>query len=180
MGVLLHHVLDIELEARSGNTPLLRYVDNLTFLCNDVSEGTRVLAMARELVGQAGFHLKGEDGEPQDLRDPSYDRIVLGLIPRWQDGHLTLSIPDLAYDHLAEWLRIANQAERPSDNAARRCFGWLQMLGPALTRSAEREVVGRVTDMARQAGFRKLIHQDLLMAAESARKSWHRVLGDVR
>jgi RNA-directed DNA polymerase len=180
MDLMLHHVLDSELEARSRNTPLLRYVDNLTFLCNDVREGVRTLAIARELVEHVGFQLKGADGEPQDLRDPSYDRTVLGLIPSWQDGRLTFSIPETAFGHLAEGLRFANEALKPSDNALRRCRGWLQMLGPALTRSAEREVVGRITDMARQAGFRSVIHQDLLMVTESARNSWHRVLGDVR
>ena len=176
MDVLLHHILDILLEARSRNTSQLRYVDNLTFLCHDVSEGTRVLAMARELVGQSGFQLKGEDGQPQDLGDPSYKRVVLGLIPRWRNGQLTFSIPDSAYEHLIEGLRVANEAHRPPDNALRRCRGWLQQLGPALTRSVEREVVGHVTDMARHAGFRNVIPRDLLRVAESARESWHRVL----
>lgn len=180
MDVLLHHVLDILLEARSRNTSQFRYVDNLTYLCNDVSEGTRILAMTRELVEQAGFHLKGEEGEPQDLRDPSYDRTVLGLIPRWQCGQLTFSIPEPTFDHLTEGLRFSNKAVKPSDNAAQRCRGWLQMQGPALTRTAAPEVVDRVTDIARQAGFRNVIYKDLIQVAESARKSWHRVLGDAR
>jgi RNA-directed DNA polymerase len=180
MEVLLHHVLDVMLEAHSRNTPILRYVDNLTFLCRDVSEGIRVLGIAREVAGEAGFQLKGEDGEPQDLRDPHYDRVVLGLIPRWQNGLLTFAIPDSAFENLRQGLRIAHEAERPADNAKKRCFGWLQMLGPALTRSVEREVVDQVLDIARQAGFRNVIDQDLLCVTSAARRSWHRVLQDVR
>ena len=144
------------------------------------SEGIRVLALASELVEQSGFHLKGEDGEPQDLRDPSFNRKVLGLIPRWQNGRLAFSIPVASYDDLEQGLRMANAARRPSDSAIRRCRGWLQSLGPALTKSVEREVVGRVIDMARHAGFREVIPQDLLLITESARDSWHRVLGDAR
>ena len=180
MDLLLHHLLDAELDARSRTTPLFRYVDNLTFLCSDVSEGIRVLALASELVEQSGFHLKGEDGEPQDLRDPSFNRKVLGLIPRWQNGRLAFSIPVASYDDLEQGLRMANAARRPSDSAIRRCRGWLQSLGPALTKSVERDVVGRVIDMARHAGFREVIPQDLLLITESARDSWHRVLGDAR
>lgn len=178
MDVLLHHVLDLQLEARSGSPLQLRYVDNLTYLCGSVSEAASVLSIAKELVEQTGFQLKGEDGEPLDLRDPGHGRKVLGLIPRWQGGHLAISIPDSAYDQLAEGFRLANEATRPSNNAYWRCRGWLQMLGPALTRTVAPTIVGRVTDMARQAGFRNVIHRDLMRIAEAARQSWHRVLRD--
>lgn len=178
--VLLHHILDIVLEARSRNTPQFRYVDNLTYLCRDVREAANVLSIARELVGRSGFQLKGADGEPQDLRDPSYSRVVLGLTPRWQDGRLSLSIPEKAFDNLAEGLRYANEADRPSDNAPRRCRGWLQSLGPALTNAATPEVVNRVVDMARLEGFRNVTRRDLFTVAQRARGSWHRVLEGVR
>lgn len=97
-----------------------------------------------------------------------------------QDGHLTFTIPDSAFTQLEEGLHIANEAESPSDNAKRRCFGWLQMLGPALTRTAERRVVDQVANMARQAGFRIVTHRDLLTVTASARQSRYRVLGDAR
>lgn len=177
--VLLHHILDTELEARSRNTPLFRYVDNLTFLCSDVREGTSTLEIARESVERIGYQLKGTDGEPQDLRDPSYDHVLLGLIPRWQDGRLTFSIPETAYSHLAEGLRYANDADNPPENALLRCKGWIGVQGPAFTQAAEREVVGRVTEMALQAGFRSIIFRDLLEVAREARRRWHQASGGV-
>ncbi|HRA87312.1 MAG TPA: reverse transcriptase domain-containing protein, partial [Planctomycetaceae bacterium] len=167
--VLLYHILDIVLGARSRNTPQFRYVDNLTYLCRDVHEAANVLSIARELVERSGFRLKGTDGEPQDLRDPGYDRIVLGLIPRWQNGRLSFSIPQKAFDILAEGLRYANEAERPSDNALRRCQGWLHSLGPALTNAVTAEVVNRVVDMARLEGFRNVTRRDMFKKAERAR-----------
>lgn len=178
--VLLYHILDIVLEARSRNTPQFRYVDNLTYLCRDVREAANVLSIARELVERSGFQLKGTDGEPQDLRDPSYSRVVLGLIPRWQNGRLSFSIPQKAFDNLAEGLRYANEAERPSDNALRRCQGWLHSLGPALTNAVTPEVVNRVVDMARLEGFRNVTRRDMFTKAERARGAWHRVLEGAR
>jgi hypothetical protein len=176
MDVLLHHVLDSVLEAQSGNTLLLRYVDNLTFLCGSVSEGTKVLEMARHVGEVNHLPLKAEDGEPQDIRDRDYDTVVLGFIPQWIDGRLALFTPESAFENLKQGLCIANEAERPEDNAKRRCNGWLQMQGPALTRSVERGVVDRVVDMARQAGFRNVTHRELLEVADSARRTWHHVL----
>lgn len=176
MDVLLHHVLDAELDARLGNTPQFRYVDNLTYLCRDVNEGTRILAEAGQLLAHAGFHLKSEDGEPKDLRDAGLNRKVLGLIPRWSDGQLTFSIPEKAYDDLEQGLRAANEASRPYHSAALRCRGWLQAFGPALRKAVEQEVVDRVIDMALHAGFRNITTRDLLWVTQASRDSWHQVL----
>lgn len=178
MDVLLHHILDAVLEARTRNTPLLRYVDNLTFLCKDVCEAGRTLTIARELVENIGFQLKGADGEPQDLRDPEFNHTVLGLIPRWQNGRLCFSIPEPTFDHLAEGLLYDNEAVKPAENALRRCHGWLQMMGPALTSTQEREIVSRVTDIALRAGYRNIVFWDLLETSRKARGIWHRILRD--
>ncbi|MCA9031473.1 MAG: hypothetical protein KDA66_11730, partial [Planctomycetaceae bacterium] len=93
MDLLLHHVLDLVMADRAGNTPSFRYVDNLAYLCSDVSESVRVLSLVDEVLETASLQLKRADGQPQDLRDPEYNKVFLGLIPRWQSGLLTLSIP---------------------------------------------------------------------------------------
>lgn len=178
--VLLYHRLDNELETLSRNTPQYRYVDNLTYLCRDVREAASVLAIARELVERIGFRLKGTDGDPQDLRDPSYNRVILGLIPTWQNGRLSFSIPQKAFDHLEEGFRFANSAARPLDNALGRCRGWLNSLGPALTNAVTPEVVNRVVDMARLEGFRNVTRKDMFLTAEKARRAWCRVLEGAR
>lgn len=180
MDLLLHHALDLPMTDRTGNTPSFRYVDNLAFLCSDVSEGVRVLSLANEVLAEANFQLKGEDGQPQDLRDPEYNNVFLGLIPRWQNGRLTFSIPESAFETLTIGLQVTNESPLPAENALRRCTGWLQAQGPALIRNVEREVVDRVVDMARHAGFRNVTHQGMLDVAADARSSWHRELEEAR
>ncbi len=180
MDLLLHHVLDLVMKDREGNTPSFRYVDNLAYLCSDVSEGVRFLSMTIEVLEEAGFQLKGEDGEPQDLRDPEYNKVLLGLIPRWQNGLLAFYTPESSFETLTMGLQLANEAPFPAENALRRCTGWLQAQGPALMRNVEQEVVDRVVDMARHAGFRNVIRKDMLNVAALARRSWHRELEKAR
>ena len=180
MEVLLHHALDLIMEDRSRDTPQFRYVDNIAYLCSSVSEGNRALAIAEEILQNTGFQLKGEEGEPQDLRDPEYNRTFLGLIPRWQNGRLTFAIPQSAFKALSIGLDFANEAPKPSDNALRRCIGWLTAIRPALTKKVEQEVVKRVVDMAKDAGFRNVTHRRMLIVTASARKSWRRDLEKFR
>jgi hypothetical protein len=106
--------------------------------------------------------------------------VFLGLIPRWQNGLLTFYIPEPAFETLTIGLQVANEAPFPAENALRRCTGWLQAQGPALMRNVEREVVDRVVDMARHAGFRNVTHKSMLEVAAFARSSWHRELEEAR
>ncbi|MEO2034273.1 MAG: reverse transcriptase domain-containing protein, partial [Planctomycetaceae bacterium] len=70
MELLLHSCPDAEMEFRhQGKTQLLWYVDNLTFVTGSVREGEEALRLANETLDETGFTLKGEDGEPQDIRD---------------------------------------------------------------------------------------------------------------
>ena len=176
MEVLLHHVLNAEQNARLRNTSPLRYVDNLTYLVSDVSEGWRILEEARTLLARVGFQLKGEDGEPRDLRDSGFDRKVLGLVPRWAHGQLGFSIPESAFDDLATGLRLAYETRRPADNALRCCRSWIGQVAPALTNAVRPQVASRVVGMAREAGFRSITPGDVLRAAESAVRAWHVIL----
>ncbi|MEZ6126639.1 MAG: hypothetical protein R3C49_26250 [Planctomycetaceae bacterium] len=124
--------------------------------------------MVSEVLEPAGLRLKGDDGEPQDLRDPEYNRVFLGLIPRWKNGLLTFSIPELAFETLTIGLQVANETPNPAENAFQRCVGWLQQLRPALMRSVERQVVDRVVSIARHSGFRNVNHRDMLKTTASA------------
>ena len=180
MELVLHHILDSEIDAHLGNTTPFRYVDNLTYLCSDVCEATRILDLAEYYVVQAGFQLKKEDGEPQDLRDQGSTRKVLGLIPRWSNGQLAFSIPETAYENLMQYLRLANEATHPSAYAEMCCQGWLRSLAPALTTSVELQVVDRITELARHEGFRNITCGKLLVVTRSAREQWHRLRSQSR
>ena len=93
MEALLHD-FDTGLEARCQGTSLLfRYVDNLTWLVRNTSQGRTILRLAEELLNEWGFELKGEGG-CIDLRDSQHTTKLLGLIPRWENGQLKLYIPN--------------------------------------------------------------------------------------
>ena len=181
MELLLHHCLDSELDARGiGNTLLLRYVDNLTFLCSSVSEGKEVLKIANEILARNSLCLKGEDGEPQDIRDPNYDRVVLGLIPRWQDGRLAPAIPESAFEHIQEGFKNANEHPRATKAARWVATGWIGAVGPALTTSVAPGVVDRVMDMAMHCGFREVSRRKLMETASDARQRWLKLREEIR
>jgi RNA-directed DNA polymerase len=80
----LHTRLDARLEAEQRGLPLLwRYVDNLTYVCSSEREGHQALQATGDILAELNMQLKGQDGPPWDIRDRDYDRVDLGLIPRW-------------------------------------------------------------------------------------------------
>jgi|GEM_PF-2934107 Reverse transcriptase (RNA-dependent DNA polymerase). len=176
MEVLLHHHLDREWDCRSSPTQLFRYVDNLTFLSDSVSECQGAVNAAGNSLGRIGMHLKGQDGQPQDLRS-NHSMQVLGLIPRYRRGTLDFDIPESAFDEFRTGLQAVNEAPHPSMKAVGRCIGWIQSAGPALTTSeARHRVVRRILDLACQEGFRSISRSRLLNEATRSFYRWREVV----
>ncbi|MEW4529425.1 reverse transcriptase domain-containing protein [Maioricimonas sp. JC845] len=174
MELLLHTHLDAPLkrDATRGTPLLLRYVDNLNIVCSSEREGHDILQTCRNRLAPLGFDLKGQDGPPQDIRDPKHSRTVLGLIPRWQNGQLTFLVPESAFDHLQEGLSSALVSSHPDQTAREVSSGWIQALGPALTNAARNEIIDRVIQMARKCGFTELLPKKLLEDGRQARQRW--------
>ena len=172
MELLLHNHLDTRLEAECQGSPLLRYVDNLTFICDSEYEGNHVLQVADEILASLGFRLKCEERPPMDIRDGDYNRKVLGLIPRWRDGQLMFSIPESTFDDLQIRLLKALEAPRPAQSAWKAAKGSVESLGPALVKRVTPTVVDQVISTARDCGFTELQRKELLEIAHKARKRW--------
>lgn len=173
MELLLHDHLDTRLEAEFRGFPLLlRYVDNLTFICSSENEGNRVLQVAEETLADLGFSLKCEERPPMDIRDSSFNRKVLGLIPRWQNGQLMFSIPESTFDDLRVSLSNALQSPAPVETARKAARGRIESLGPALVKRVVPSVVDRVISTARDCGFTELQRKVLIETAYKARKRW--------
>lgn len=169
MDALLHHHLDQVMRTRgSGFGTLYRYVDNLTFLCRGACEGRRLIELAQEQLTPLGFKLKGQSEEWGDIRDPNFQTTLLGLIPRWQNGHLTFSIPESAFNNLESLLRTCTDFSQPSYRAERCCIGWIQAYGLALNERVARMVSHRVSQMAVRYGFRSLARTVLLRESNRA------------
>ncbi len=179
MELLLQTYLDTRLEAEFRGFPLLlRYVDNLTFICSSVHEGNRVLQAAEETLANLGFRLKCAERPPRDIRDSSFDRKVLGLIPRWQNGQLMFSIPESIYDDLQESFSIALEGPKPIRSAWKVAKGRIESLGPALVKRVMPTVVDRVISTARTCGFTELQRKDLSETARRARNRWLTLCAD--
>ncbi|MDA1013839.1 MAG: reverse transcriptase domain-containing protein [Planctomycetota bacterium] len=170
---LLHHRLDARLEATHQGLPLLlRYVDNLNFLCRSESEGHQVLQVAEEHLDELDFTLKHEDLPPMDIRDNGFNQPILGFIPGWSNGQLTFSIPETAYGDLREAVQLALMAPMSSRTAHQTVNGWLESHGPALTRTEVPEVVERVKEVTKRCGFTELRTRPMEDVARKARRRW--------
>ena len=173
MELLLHHCLDTRLETVYQGFPLLlRYVDNLTFICRSVHEGCEILQVSRDILAEQGLRLKGEDGPPIDLWDSQHNKVLLGVIPRWQDGMLKFSIPESAYEELRSGFFEARSYSRPIEVTNSIATGWIESVGPTLANKVLPEVVDRVLDIARSCGYRNLNRKELYKTADRARKRW--------
>lgn len=171
--LLLHHCLDVPMtEAHSGLPLLLRYVDNLTFLCRSEREGQEAQQWTRNCLSSYGYELKGEDDAPRDLRDPDFNQVVLGMIPFWQHNQLKFRIPDESYADLETGLLNANLCPRPVTTARRVCQGWLEAVGMALTNAVTPTVIDRILEIGRQAGYREIDQRSLRETAKRSRRRW--------
>ena len=182
MELLLYYCFDLAIAARLGqrNTSHLRYADNFAFLCGSVSEGVDILSSADEVLGSAGFVRKYPEEPPTDLRIPDRNRTFLGFVLGWEGEQITFSIPELAYEDLAEGLLLAQDASDPVENAKERCVGWMNAMGPALTRTVVPETVSRATEVARRHGFREVSERRLTSVAHEARRRWERKLAETQ
>ena len=177
MDALLHHHLDRVMTTRESRTGILyRFVDNLTFLCRDASEGRRLNELAQELLSPLRFNLKGQAGEWGDLRDPNFQTTLLGLIPRWQNGQLTFEIPESAFSKLETYLQTSSEFSCPWYRAQRCCLSWIWSYGPALTRPVALQVSSRINRLAAQYGFRSLTRTVLITESNRAYQNWLRFL----
>lgn len=170
--LLLHTCLDSRLQAEDQGYPLLqRYVDNLTFICRSESEGEAILQRTTELLAETSLELKHKDGGPQDIRNPEYDTVLLGLIPRWLDGQLKFSIPERAYTELHAGLNETKNRLLQQSALRTKVTGWLTYLGPALTNATTPEVINRVHSITSDLGIR-IPRRDLSNTARKSRNRW--------
>ncbi len=173
MELLLHHCLDLRLEAVDpGHPPLHRYVDNLLYQCRDAQESERVRSLLGETLLPHGLTLKPGD-EPVDVRDRSAGRTVLGLIPCWGRNRLQFSVPETGYAKLNIGLLKALDQPNPARASKDVAMGWLRAVGPALSNGSRQVVVSRVRELLLSQGTREASQGEL---AEVASASWCRWL----
>ncbi len=125
LNLRLHYALDLPQSVDSittdaagpGNPPWYRWADNLTYLCQSVSEGNQALQRARALLQPAGFALKGEDGWPVNLKRQGASAQVLGFQVSYLDGRLRHGLGKKAWKNLEQRLEEAHAADNPGKAA---------------------------------------------------------------
>ena len=173
MELLLHTRFDEVINTpRRGYPLLLRYVDNLTFVCNNEREGHEILYRAKAILSELEMNLKGTDGDPQDIRDPKFNTSVLGLIPRWQDGQLKFTIPEASFKNLEQGLIKSMEYPNPTLISRSVVTGWMEAIGPAFTNTTSREIMDQALNITRRCGFREFSLAEIREAASCGRTRW--------
>lgn len=172
----LYTILDKRLEGRGQGYPLLmRYVDNLTFLASSAHEGRQALAEVRNTLAPYALTLKGEDGDPVDVRDREHGRVVLGLIPVGRGDHLGFRVPEPAYDGLREGLREAWNHPDPVCVARQVLRGWILARRPAImTEEDGLHITRRAMEIAQSEDIHEVSQGELMGMVASAHQLWLR------
>ena len=177
--LLLHNHLDSRFTTEyRGSRDLLRYVDNLLIVSNNELDCRQATQFMEDCLSEIELILKHNENHPMDIRENT-ERVILGMIPRWQDRKLHLTIPENAFLHLETGLNEATISRYPTQHATAVAKGWISAYGPALVNQAVREVVDRVYNTCRHTGF-LLNRRKLSTTARRAHQKWQEIRRQVR
>lgn len=172
LNVLLHDVLDSMFSEEAANPPQLRYADNLVYLCRDVSEATAAISRARQLLLPYGMSLKGEDGEPVDLRREGQTVQILGYSVRWEKDRMQCSLGIGAWLNLKKKLSETHRCPNPTRMAQEVPRGWIGYYGPCFESKGEEADVKRILRIIAKDGFREVSRDRIERYVQSARDRW--------
>ena len=175
LNVLLHYIHDVPLNAEVAFPLWYRYVDNLTYLCESVSEGQRVLIKVQQILNSASLKLKGEDGIV-DLRKTTSS--LLGFKLRRSNNQLIYLIAPRSWENLTEQLAHAHKTVDPATRCREVIVGWLNAMGPALENDGD--IVAKVCGIAALQGFQELDPTLLETTVTQAQERWVKLLRDIK
>ena len=175
-----NHRLDLPFSAGPGNPLQHRYADNLACVCGSVSEGYSAIQRTRKILSTTSFQLKGEDGQPTDLRRQGAHVDLLGFRISMQDSRLKLKIAPKGWSRLAEALERAHTAQDPVLAAQLAIQGWIAWNGAATESAEEHVTISRIAQTAARYGFREIGGMDAVQEElQKARARWMQVRGGV-
>jgi RNA-directed DNA polymerase len=179
LNLRLHHALDLPQSAHDadaagpGTPPWFRWADNLTYLCQKVSEGSQALQQARQLLQPAGLALKGEDGPPVNLKRQGASVQILGFRVSCRNGRLWYGTGEKTWKGLERDLEQAHAADNPVGAAKAAIRGWIAAYGPAFESADDDSVLRRTRGTAARYGFRELgTEAEAIGWFQEARQRW--------
>lgn len=175
MELTLRKRLDSRLPSRDeSHTSRTRYVDNVHSLGRDAQAVFTDLAEMNRLLEPMGMRLKGDEGPPVDLRDPSHGRVVLGLIPWWDEEReqLKLSVPGAAFNELRQTLEAAKGDGIPHPTVIQVITGFILAHGQALPDTEAETFRANVYAALFDAGFWEIPETWIEKSIRTARSMW--------
>lgn len=169
LNLLLHVFLDAPVQEQAATPLWVRYADNVLYACQSVTEGTAALQQAQQLLGTIGLRLKGEDGEPTDLRHRAVT--VLGLGLRGEGEQVRYDLGETCWQELEQVLLECHHLSDPPRAAREAVRGWIGWHGPALE-GRETVVTEGVLEALPRYGFRETTRKDVLGWCQSSRDRW--------
>ena len=164
--------------AGPANPLLLRWVDNLVLPSRSVSEARLGTQRAADLLLPYGFHLKGNEGHPTDLRRQGARRLVLGYLVSVDNGRMVLHVPNSAWEKLRKEFEQAYGAGNPSRTAVQVIRGWTDAYGLAIGGEDVCVTVDRIMGIAASSGFRELgVRTDVEAWIRASQRRWGRIRG---
>lgn len=167
LNLRLHHAHDLGVH-QGLHPPWFRYADNLVYSCQGVPEGQQALDTARQLLGQAGFALKGTDGPPVDLRQGEKAQLLGFTLCRKNDA-LHFDLGNKAWTKLDQSLIRSHTTENPTENAIQVVRGWITSYGPAFEK-LRMKTLRRIRSVIIHQGFHEQFAQATL--AGWCRDAW--------
>jgi hypothetical protein len=182
LNIFLDHFLDRPYSADPDLPRWHRYVDNIVYQCQRVSEGRRALRRARELLSQIGMVTKGQDGPPVRLLRQGAGIEILGFHLTREGNRAVLWLGRKAWTKLAQELEGAHTAPCPATRAKNTIRGWLMAFAPGLENADAQEVLWWIHRVAAQAGFRELVKDRAKLASQlgEAVRQWQALSGQAR
>jgi RNA-directed DNA polymerase len=102
LNVYLDKHLDKVWHSQSPNTDLIRYADDICILCGSQCEANEAYSKLERVLMPTGMRLKGNSEESiKDLREQGTTADMLGYLISLQEGEMTVSISDKAWNRLA-------------------------------------------------------------------------------
>jgi RNA-directed DNA polymerase len=160
LNVRLHHAHDLGIN-QGQYPPWFRYADNLVYIGQDVPEGLQALERARQLLGQAGFALKGTDGPPVNLRQGERAQLLGFTLCRKNDA-LHFGLGSNAWSKLEQSLIRSHTTENPTENAIQVIRGWITSYGPAFE-TLRTKTLRRIRSVIIHQGFRESFSMEVLV-----------------
>jgi retron-type reverse transcriptase len=154
LNLRMHYLHDVGISESSTSPLWYRFADNLAYLCHNEPEGQEVLEQVRRRLKAGGLDLKGEDGEPVDLRDGKTQ--LLGFTITRQEDRLAFRPGKKAFNSLYQSLVQAHEEHESPRHAKQAITGWLAFLGPTFESCADSDLIHTVLRGAAKLGFREV------------------------